>query len=325
MTTQDLPYSLTLTVGVAASDVTGTKVVDLTPDQVSVEAVLERLEASQLTAADLRSRSVVHVAGDARAACAVYAALVGLSGRYLDVRDSSRVVLADQVAATATGWAVDPRPQEPVLLAQLGADHPQLLSVGLSGALRPDEAATVSFSRRLRFVPASDPLTALLQLIATAALRRRGVDDRLPQLVVGDEVLSGSAREALTVGMDLGALRRAGQELRRRSMPERGALVDAVEPGERLKRLQEAARADMADTLLRLGARRNEESGLWHCPRPQRHTNGDANASMKLTDGRTRCFRCDAERVDPLRLAIDTLGCSVDEAADWLLEPTPTA
>lgn len=319
--TEETPYAVTITVGAESDARDGSAVVDLTPDEVTVEAAIAKLSGSGLTPADLRSRTVVVVGGDARCAVAMYSLLVGFAGRYLDISDGTKAVPAEMIVQSAQRWPSNPRPSEPLLLAQIGADHPQLISVGLAGALQPSEVAVVSYSRRLRFAPSADPVAALMQLVAIAAIRRRGVDDRLPNVVRGDEVLSGTLRDALGVGLDLEALRRAGQELRRRSLPDRGALVELAAPDERSQRLLRAADADIAHVLVRLGARQNEETGLWHCPRPDRHTNGDANASMKLTSQRIRCFRCDSEKVDPLRLAIDTLGCSADEAADWILAP----
>jgi hypothetical protein len=313
-------YAVTLTVGAAVPDAHQGTVIDLTPDELTVESVVARVAQAGMTPADLRSRTVVIVGGDPGAAVAVYATLIGFAGRYLDISDGTQQVEADQIVRSAASWPSSPRPEQPLLLAQLGADHPQLVTVGLSGALQPDEVAVVSYSRRLRFVPATAAFPALLQLIAVAAIRRRGVDDRLPQLVAGDEPVTGSLKDAYSAGLDLEMLRRAGQELRRRALPDRGSLVEPVTLDERQRRLLLAAEADIAETMIRLGARHNEDTGLWHCPRPDRHTNGDANASMKVSAGRTRCFRCDTERVDPLRLTIDTLGCSVDEAADWLLD-----
>ena len=39
---------------------------------------------------------------------------------------------------------------------------------------------------------------------------------------------------------------------------------------------------------------------------------------MRVESSRARCFRCDAEWVDPVRLTADVKGCTFDEAADWL-------
>jgi hypothetical protein len=282
-------------------------------DATTVEQVGTQLSASGLSPADLRSRSLLVVGTDAPTACALYATLIGLSGRFLDVSDGQRVVAAEQVAQAAAAWSNTGRLGEPVPEAQIGHQHPTLPSVGVGAALSPAEVSIVSYARRLRFVPPPDPLVALTQLIAIAAVRRRGLDQRLPVLTAGEEPAD------LAAGIELETLRQAGQDLRRRlDLPERSALVDAVAPTVRQERLTATAGADLAATLLRLGARQNESTGLWHCPRPERHTNGDANASMKLTGSGLRCFRCDAERIDALRLVIDTLGCTPDEAADWL-------
>jgi hypothetical protein len=41
--------------------------------------------------------------------------------------------------------------------------------------------------------------------------------------------------------------------------------------------------------------------------------------------GQVRCYRCDGERVDSLRLTMDVLGLSPDEAAAWLVEKSSSA
>lgn len=274
----------------------------------------EQLAASGFSPADLRSRSIIILGDDAALSCVAYAALIGFSGRYLDVSDGTRVVDAGQIAAAAKKWGDGGRLPVPVAEAQIGATHPTLPSVGVGAALTPAEVSVVSYARKLRFVPPSSPLVAVTQLVAIAAIRQRGLDERLPHLAEGSE------SETTEVPVRLDDARRIGQDLRRSlDLPERSATVEAVPLTARQERLVTASKVDLADTMRRLGGRENEETGLWHCPRPERHTNGDANASMKLTEAGVRCFRCDFERVDPLRLTIDTLGCSVDEAADWLL------
>jgi hypothetical protein len=39
---------------------------------------------------------------------------------------------------------------------------------------------------------------------------------------------------------------------------------------------------------------------------------------MKVETSRARCFRCDPEWVDAIRLTADVKGCSFDEAGAWL-------
>lgn len=276
-------------------------------------SIEKSLASAGVSPADLRSRSVLVVGDDATAACIAYAAVIGLAGRYLDVSDGSHIVQASQVAAAGRRWKSAGRPTSPIAEAQIGAEHPDLIAVGVGAALTPPEVTVVSYCRKLRLVPPQDPLVAVTQLIAVAAIRQRGLDERLPQLVSGSEPAGGDP------GIRLDDIRRIGQNLRRMlDIPERNELAEARPPSERDVLLQAAAEIDIAEVMGRLGARKNEDTGLWHCPRPERHTNGDATASMKLTASGVRCFRCDGERVDSLRLTIDTLGCTPDEAAVWL-------
>lgn len=286
--------------------------------------IVSQLELGGVTPADLRSRSVLVVGSDPEMACAVYAVLLGLSGRFVDFCDSSRFVDATQVTSMARGWRNSGKPANSIPEAQIGRDHPSLPSVGVGAALTAEDISVVSYAKKLRFVPTSDPLVALTQLAVVAAIRQRGMDQRLPLLVSGSaagvpgEEGTHAPEETL---VNLEELRRAGQDLRRKLDvgPAGRTVVEKMPLSERQKNIMSAAKTPMDETLVRLGARKNEQTGLWHCPRPERHTNGDATASMKLSESVTRCFRCDAEKIDPVRITMDTLSCSVDEAADWLV------
>lgn len=317
-------YQVVLYVGDTKPDEDGHKVVDLTPVELSVESVLEALRQSGVTPADLRSRTVVRVDGDQRKAVAVYAALLGFAGRRLDVTDGDQVVPIAAIEDRVSRLPDAGRPPEPVAQIQVGpVVRADLVCVTPDTGLGPDVVSTIRYAKRVRFVPATGTpraVAAVSQLAVIAAIRARGGNDRLPYLVEGDEPVAPDDDPTQVVGLCLDTLRRGGVELRRSlRFDDRGALAPRALPTPRQRTLLAAEAVPIEHALVALGATQDPVSGLWHCPRPDRHTNGDANASMKVQKGKTQCFRCDAERVDSLRLAMDVKGFIPDEAADWLL------
>jgi hypothetical protein len=124
---------------------------------------------------------------------------------------------------------------------------------------------------------------------------------------------------AQVVGICLDTLRFVGIETRNADRLEYSAdLVPVVPLTPHQNLLLERALDSISKTMVYLGASMDPETELWHCPRPQRHSNGDKNASMHVEENFTQCFRCDSEKIDSLRLVMDTLNFTPDEAADWL-------
>jgi hypothetical protein len=139
---------------------------------------------------------------------------------------------------------------------------------------------------------------------------RRG--DRLPVLVA-----AGSEP------VDLAAVRTAGAQTRARSRGEaHHTLVPFVDVDERSARLVAAAAVDPEFVLAALGC--PTDGSLWSCPRPLSHTHGDATPSMRVSEGKVRCFVDDAEWVDPLRLVAVSCGLTADDAADLILADPAT-
>lgn len=318
------PYQVCLYVGENPPTLEGVKVVDLTPAAAEQEPVLEQLRSSGLTPADLRARVYFLADGDRDKALAVYSALLGFAGRRLDISGGDEIISATDLDNAARSLPDAGRPEEVPDQVQIGAvAHPELPSVVASAALKRPEVSLLRYARRVRFVPLDGEkpaLAALSQLIVVAGIRARRENDRLPYLCNGDEPAPTEETANDVIGLCLDTLRRAAVELRRSlRFDDRGAVADALEPSDRQRTLLAAAALPIEETMARLGARQDPETELWHCPRPDRHTNGDANASMKIVKGKVQCFRCDPERVDSLRLVMDTKALSADEAADWLL------
>lgn len=324
------PYQICLHLG-PKPELPATTFVDITPAEDSIAAMLNAISASGLTAADLRTRTLFHAdATRPLASVMMYSALIGFAGRRLDFTTAGNdVVVASSLHQAAAQFEAPDAEGDPAPWIQAGATHAAVPSVAFGTELEEHDVALLRSSRRCRI--AIDDITTydLLTLFVTvAAFRVRNGADRLPYIVTGAqdplEVLDADG-ESITNGVDVDALRRAGGELRRsRRLDDRNAVVDALARTPRMEKLARAAGLPVELALTLVGSRMQADTELWHCPRPQRHRNGDANASMKVADGMIRCFRCDPEPMDALRLVAEVKNLSPDDAADLLLAQTPT-
>jgi hypothetical protein len=316
-------YQLCLSVGTPPDVLSGTRIITLAPPTVDNDAVLAALVAAPLSPADLRARTLVYFDPTTTPSLAilVYTALSGYAGRHLDILAGETLIAPASLLRAATALHSE-RPASQVAVVQVGATHEQISSILLDHPITTEEAVRIRWARRVRFVPDVDLVSALSQFIVISALRTRATTERLPYLCTGSEPFNEEAPLDL-VGSDLDALRLAALAHRRSERSgDRDSLVEVLSPSARDERLSAAADVPIEEALARLGARQNPDTDLWHCPRPSRHTHGDATASMRIQNGKVRCYRCDGERVDALRLTMDVTGLSPDESADWLLSPT---
>lgn len=341
------PYQVCLYVGPQTPTLDGVRVVNLTPAEHTPESVVETLRAAELTPADLRSRVLFVADGDSsyrRATVMTYAALLGFAKRRLDVAFAidGEALTMDTFDASLRTMPGIVRPEVLPEVAQVGGQpRADLVHVDVTAGLTLATAATIKFARRLRFVPPESTAAAIQMLVAIAALRARGPQDKFPLLCDGTEPgpVAGAAPDAAGVCLD--TLRRSGEDIRRGLRSDnRAALAPCLEHNP-FARLVEADAVPVETVLVRLGAKSKivdlpakpgtpehaegvtVPTEVWHCPRPARHTNGDANPSSRvIVKGDTavfQCFRCDPERVGSLRLVMDTLSMTGAEAADWIL------
>lgn len=314
------PYAVVAHVG-GKPAVEASRTVDISPRVLDGDSddhpAVQALRAADLAPADVRARVLVYIDPAAQPADAVasYAALCAYAGRRLDVQVGEGAEPLDGPALDAASRAVpDPgRPDTVPDTIQFGASHPTLPSV--VGAVGVREAELVRYARRVRLVLIPDCGAAIAQFLAVAALRSRSGQDRFPQIVF-DPALG--AEDDDTHGVDLDAVRRAAIEVRRQTRSDdRSALAPRGQLTSRQKDLLTAAATRVEAVMVALGST-TPGAGVWHCPRPHRHTHGDAIPSMRVEESRARCFRCDPEWVDSLRLTADVKGWSFDDAADWL-------
>lgn len=314
------PYPVVVFAGMTPPQLDGVRLVHLAPTSWQPEAVLDALRSSGLTPSDLRSKMLFLTDLDPYDACVAYTAVVGFAGRRIDAGGDGAVVKAVGLDRRARELDDAGRPAATLLVAQFGVPHPDMMSV--TGVGTPDEVSVIRYAKRLRFAPVGDTLSAVSQLIAVGGVRAKGTLDRLPFLVTGDEPVGDDP--TATVGICLDTLKRDAAALRRAARADdRSAVADTVEVTDRQKRLAAAAAAPIVPVLAQLGvapASSDDPSDvtLWHCPRPDNHAHGDANASFTVTGAGVACPRCDVEPLDSLRLVMTVRACSPDEAADFL-------
>lgn len=304
-------YQLAITCGfpIEAAATLAPSVKDATPGACDLESVKAVFEASGISAGDLRSQVVVIADGDRLSAIAAWAYLVGFASRHLDVITRKGVVAGEALwlggGRQFDGGRPSTKPEE-IFVGDV-EDGIRIQQPSDLGKLSRQDISTIRFARKIRFVPGPDLFDSLALVMAISGIRARGNTERMPSVAVGpDEYLS------------LEELRQAGFEARRAEM---AAVEHPRLPAEALtarqQRLNSAAERDIHEVLGLLGV--HEHESLYHCPRPERHTHGDATASMRVSEGRVRCGRCDGEWIDALRLTMDCLRRSPDEAADLLL------
>jgi hypothetical protein len=161
----------------------------------------------------------------------------------------------------------------------------------------------------VRFVPFSNHALAVSQFMAICTLRQRGDQDRYPILALPNDT-----------ELDLDEVRKLTAEMRRsHRTDDRSSIAPRSVLSSYQDRLSQASLVPQSAVMLALGST-TAGGGVWHCPRPSRHTHGDAVPSMRVENARARCFRCDAEWVDPVRLTADVKGVSFDEAAKWVID-----
>jgi len=303
------------------------KFIELRIESATPEAVLAALAAAELSPGDFRTEAVCSIDADRDTAVLTYAALIGYAQRRLDLISGGRIVDADRIDSVARSIPDAGKPDTIPVQVQVGVvENIEVPSILFSSQLSAADASSIRYARRARFAPADEVSAAITQLLVVCGLRARGNVDRFPYLVSGLEPAAPADSPLQVPGVCLDTLRAEALDLRRKHrIGDRRCLVEAEQQDPRRLALELGAAVPIEVAMRLLGARQNPDTGLWHCPRPDRHNNGDANASMRTMKGQVRCYRCDGERVDSLRLAMDVLGLSPDEAAAWLVEKSSSA
>lgn len=307
----------------------GATLVRLNISESTPHGVLQALEECKLTAADLRARTLfVPDTADPLRSCLMYAALVGFSSRYLDYVQESSIVEASATHRLLKKAASDLEPsEEPAQWLQVGSPYQGITSIPYGSDLTEKEISEIKTSKKVRLALAGlDSAEALNILITVCGIRSRDKTERMPLAVMDPSIpwerpSAEGEGKMVSEGYDLEDLRKKAGEMRRsKKIDKRDAVIEPYTVSEEMVYLQKAAEYPIEEVLTKLKTRMDPETQLWHCPRPDRHRNKDANASTKVVDGLVRCFRCDAEPIDSLRLVMDCLQLDPRESALFILE-----
>lgn len=306
----------------------GVKAVDLILGGGDViSSTIGALRSSELTAADFRSQAIF-LAPTGRHGLVAYAALCGFAGRRIDAYADGVILEFSRLDHDGGLFPDAGRPDESLAWAQVGepfADGVRCVSLGPGqpGLVSPEAATVIRYAARLRMVPPDSTRDSLAMFALVAALRRRS-DDRFPFLSTGEEPVPVAEDDA-DQGIDLEQIRREAIRYRRELRLEQGRGAEAMAPpsgSPHDERILEADTVDIRTLLHRLGSSSDgPDQSTWRCPRPHRHGNGGEEASMNVyADNRARCPQCDAEKLGPIRLALDVLDITPDEAACFILD-----
>ena len=282
------------------------------------------LEQSNITAPDLKTKTLVIVQENSIEALQMYVALCGVAARLLDC--ATQKSLHHPSAA----------PSVPIASVQSLGDTTVLvgdkseISISFDDILGAEQIAQIIAAKKVVLLVGSntdytadtekyDKIVGAMLTIASARIR-----ECYPSVATVDATNSSLVQSILSGDMsnvvDLEEVRKAGAALRRaKRVDDRSEVASPIDLSARQRYLMQAASVSVEETLMRLDSHVNAETGFWRCSRPNRHRNGDANPSSHVEGNKVRCYRCDKEPLDSLRLVMDTLSITPDEAATWLL------
>lgn len=285
-------------------------------------ATIDALRASGLTPGDAAAK-IIFVAPPGAMALPTYTAVAGFAHRWVDAyADGSVLELADSEPNTE-GLGDLVRPDEFLLWAQVGGPQVDgVLTVPFApdpdGDLEESTVQAVHYAARLRMVAPDSASAALRMLIRVVALRAKGNQlSRLPVLSSGIEPLP-VGKSTQGQGVDLEVIRRAAEQYRREVVKasEITEVVPVPQVSPLNQRIAEANATDPVALLRRLGAT-SDDGRRWTCPRDR----GDhADMVLNVRAGNLiSCKRCYPGKVGLVRLTMDTLLLTPDEAAEFIL------
>ncbi len=271
--------------------------------------------AAALTSSDMRCVVAVAAAAATPGVLNTYVGLSETAGRLLDIHtEAARTVEVAPLIAAVDALAERKAPGS-IDVAWAG-NHPSAVAgavVTFTEALDAQSIKLLVSAKVLTFAPPADVFAAFTQFVIIAQMRKRPTGVRWP--IVDDS----------SQLVDLAMVSAAAAEARRQDRSASAALI--ADNGDRNQdaTLMAAASGVPVEQVLGMLEARQASNGNWHCPRPERHNNGDATASAKVRNGKFRCYKCDGEDIDGLRLVMDSKAAAPFEAAMWIARKAAAA
>ena len=303
-------YQVILYLGNNLPVIEGVSVVDITPKDTTLESISYAISQANLTAADMRAKTLLVIDGiSIEMALSVYSLILGFAARRINISVNGEIIDAATLNHFGLISKDGGKPSEP-------AEYIILKNSDFKEELPIDFITQLRYAKRC-LLPLDTNLKETLEIfIRAAGIRIRNNGDHLPTLSKS----SNANEEDESLIIDTNSFRKLGNELRRMvKTDDRGAIVRPGEVTPRDLNLEKAAKLPIEIALQYLGSYVDETGEFWRCPRPERHRNGDLNPSMKISEEKVRCYRCDLESIDGLRLIMDSLDVTPDEASKIIL------
>lgn len=277
---------------------------DVTVNEKDFEGYFTKFDIS---ASDIRSKTVMIFDENVTKCLLFYSFFIGFSNRFVDIVYDGEIIEGDLFKKYLDEIKSISKPEVPV---------EERVVENLDVEVLYDAEANLELLKEIRFarnliLKSSNDIQEIYSFLLLSDVRRRNGQEFLPKISLGDDIYN------------LNEIKKLGNEIRRTNkVDKRDYIVKKEKITDRRINLESVANTDIEITLQWLGSYSDPETGFWRCTRPERHKNGDNNPSLKIIDGKIRCYRCDFEPIDSLRLVIDTENISTDDAVKILREIT---
>ena len=299
-------YQVIVYAGSTIPKMEGSTIIAFQGNDCEYENILEALKNANLSAADMRAKMLI-VFDDITDGQAInlYSALIGFAGRRVEYLYKGELYDANTIHDSMSRLEDSGKPNE--LVEEVFFNNPEKpLNFILEELISAEDLTKIRYSKSC-IINAENTTELFKSFITISSLRFRNNTEHLPSYEVGSVVYEQES------------IRRASNEIRRSVKNDvRGFIAPKIESTKRVEWLQEVANTPIEKILEHLDCYHDIENDFWRCPRPERHRNGDKNPSMKISEGKIRCYRCDSENIDSLRVIMDTKGLSPDAAANYI-------
>lgn len=275
----------------------------------NVDKIEEYFDNIKLFPIDLKARTILTFSSTNKKEdiIAIYSFLIGFTGRRLDYSIDGKIINIDRyvnMARKKTDLGRDVVKNEEIYICE--DEGPDKISI--KSEITDEIVSLIRYTKKLTIHSTEMPLEQeLLHYILISSIRIKEKAENLP-------MYNNKNNE-----FDMDAIRKRGSE--HKKAKRNNYIIEIIEKNElseRQKSLIEADNYDISKVITFLGSEKNEEIDFWRCTRPDNHRNGDLNPSMLINENKIRCYRCDTEEIGPVRLIIETLDISPDEAIDLI-------
>lgn len=275
----------------------------------NIDNIEEVFKENKINPNDLKSKTLVSLSSKDKKnlVLSIYSFILGYAGRRVDFAFDGQIIKIDKLHNFARkkidAGKIELHNDEVVIGDKDNLDG---IAINFKSEITPELVSTLRYAKKIIIKESNNSVQQeLLQFIIISSLRIKDKAENLPSFISND------------LNIELDEYRKKGSEFKKRlrslidiELIERSSLSD------RQLEIEKYDQVDIAKVISFLGSKKNDDLDLWHCTRPYNHRNNDANPSMTIINNKTRCFRCDTEEIGPIRVLIETLNISPDDAVN---------